>query len=53
MLSLTTLVTVLLASPLLVSAGMYPKNSGVTMLDDKGFRALMKEEVELILLLSM
>ncbi|KIM32824.1 hypothetical protein M408DRAFT_326552 [Serendipita vermifera MAFF 305830] len=42
--SLSTFVTMLLASPLLVSAGMYSKDSGVTMLDDKAFRALMKEE---------
>jgi hypothetical protein len=40
----------LLASPLLVSAGLFTKDSGVTMLDEKGFRSLMKEDVSVSVL---
>ncbi|KAG8836096.1 hypothetical protein FRC17_010029 [Serendipita sp. 399] len=36
--------SLLLAYPLLVSAGMFTKDSGVTMLDEKAFKTLMKEE---------
>jgi hypothetical protein len=40
-----TLFSILLASPMLVAAGMFSKDSGVTMLDEKAFRQVMKEEV--------
>jgi hypothetical protein len=40
-----TFFSVLLASPMLVAAGMFSRDSGVTMLDDKAFRQVMKEEV--------
>lgn len=43
--SLFTLVSLLLASPMLVSAGMYSKDSGVTMIDEKGFKSVMNDEV--------
>ena len=40
-----TLLSLLVASPMLVSAGLFTKDSGVTMLDEKSFRQVMKEEV--------
>jgi protein disulfide-isomerase A6 len=43
--SLFTLVSLLLVSPILVSAGMYSKDSGVTMIDEKEFKSVMNDEV--------
>jgi hypothetical protein len=40
-----TLVSLVLAAPMLVSAGMYSKDSGVTMIDEKGFKSVMNDEV--------
>ncbi|CCA68761.1 related to MPD1-Disulfide isomerase related protein [Serendipita indica DSM 11827] len=39
-----SLLFLLLVSPVLVSAGLFSKDSGVTMLDEKGFKKVMKEE---------
>ncbi|KAG8802642.1 hypothetical protein FRC16_009086 [Serendipita sp. 398] len=36
--------SLLLAYPLLVSAGLFSKDSGVIMLDEKSFKTVMKEE---------
>jgi hypothetical protein len=40
-----TLFSILLVSPMMVAAGMFSKDSGVAMLDEKAFRQVMKEEV--------
>jgi len=43
--ALFTLVSLLFASPILVSAGMYSKDSGVTMIDEKEFKSVMNDDV--------
>lgn len=47
-----TLLSLLVASPMLVSAGLFAKDSGVTMLDEKSFRQVMKEEVSMLSVLN-
>lgn len=42
---LAALTALLLASPVLVSAGIFARDSGVTMLNEQEFRSVMKQQV--------